>query len=228
MGRYRNRYRFAARSESRPAGSPSRSLAKSRRASDNPRVPNTDTPVPEEQNPSGPSQNPSGPSQIRSFLIADVRGYTLFTQERGTRPRRSWPRSSPTSPWRFGEELHQAFSRIQAGDLDVMVSEPGPRDLAVLRSTRPDQVLAWPAHSPCSSGSIPRSHRSTTSAPVVPSAWRSIAGISSSSLAAPRPSARRARSCRRTSRGTCVLPLHPGTAGRILVRARSRPRPSLD
>ena len=37
-----------------------------------------------------------------------------------------------------------AFSRLQAGDLDVMVSEPGPQDLAVLRSTHPDQVLTWP------------------------------------------------------------------------------------
>ena len=47
--------------------------------------------------------------------------------------------------WRFDEELHGAFSRLQAGDLDVMVSEPGPQDLAVLRSTHPDQVLTWPA-----------------------------------------------------------------------------------
>ncbi len=47
--------------------------------------------------------------------------------------------------WRFNEELHGAFSRLQAGDLDVMVTEPGPQDLAVLRSTHPDQVLTWPA-----------------------------------------------------------------------------------
>ena len=47
--------------------------------------------------------------------------------------------------WRFNEVLHQAFSRLQAGDLDVMVSEPGPQDLTVLRSTHPDQVLTWPA-----------------------------------------------------------------------------------
>jgi peptide/nickel transport system substrate-binding protein len=47
--------------------------------------------------------------------------------------------------WRFSEVPHQAFSRLQAGDLDVMVSEPGPQDLAVLRSTHPDQVLTWPA-----------------------------------------------------------------------------------
>jgi peptide/nickel transport system substrate-binding protein len=46
--------------------------------------------------------------------------------------------------WRFNEQLHGAFSRLQAGDLDVMVSEPGPQDLAVLRSTHPDQVLTWP------------------------------------------------------------------------------------
>lgn len=46
--------------------------------------------------------------------------------------------------WRFDEGLHGAFTRLQAGDLDVMVSEPGPKDLAVLRSTHPDQVLTWP------------------------------------------------------------------------------------
>jgi hypothetical protein len=27
--------------------------------------------------------SPSSPGEIRTFLIADVRGYTLFTQERG-------------------------------------------------------------------------------------------------------------------------------------------------
>jgi YVTN family beta-propeller protein len=36
-------------------------------------VPNTDL----------PGDDPSGQAQIRTFLIADVRGYTLFTQERG-------------------------------------------------------------------------------------------------------------------------------------------------
>jgi YVTN family beta-propeller protein len=39
----------------------------------NPRVPNTDL----------PGDDASGQAQIRTFLIADVRGYTLFTQERG-------------------------------------------------------------------------------------------------------------------------------------------------
>ena len=47
--------------------------------------------------------------------------------------------------WRFGENLGPAFQRLQAGDLDVMITQPGPEDLAVLRSTHPDQLLTWPA-----------------------------------------------------------------------------------
>jgi peptide/nickel transport system substrate-binding protein len=47
--------------------------------------------------------------------------------------------------WRFGEDRDAAFQRLQAGGLDVMISEPGPEDLAVLRSTHPDQVLSSPA-----------------------------------------------------------------------------------
>ncbi len=47
--------------------------------------------------------------------------------------------------WRFGEDPGQAFQRLQAGDLDVMINEPVPEDLAVLRSTHPDQVLSSPA-----------------------------------------------------------------------------------
>ena len=46
--------------------------------SQNPRVPNTDL----------PGDDTSGQAQIRTFLIADVRGYTLFTRERGRRGRR--------------------------------------------------------------------------------------------------------------------------------------------
>ena len=47
--------------------------------------------------------------------------------------------------WRFGEELHHAATRVEAGDLDVMIDEPGPQDLALMRSTHPDQVLTSPA-----------------------------------------------------------------------------------
>jgi YVTN family beta-propeller protein len=43
---------------------------------DNPRVSHTDQPVSTED-------NTSGQAQIRTFLIADMRGWTLFTQERG-------------------------------------------------------------------------------------------------------------------------------------------------
>jgi YVTN family beta-propeller protein len=50
-----------------------RGSSKSLALSDNPRVPNTDL----------PGDHASGQAQIRTFLIADVRGYTLFTQERG-------------------------------------------------------------------------------------------------------------------------------------------------
>ena len=42
----------------------------------------------------GPAEGSPG---IRTFLIADVRGYTLFTQERGTRRRPSSRRGSPRS-----------------------------------------------------------------------------------------------------------------------------------
>src|SRR5262245_16304606 len=53
-----------------------RSLAFERPAADNPRVSDTDPPASTED-------STSGQAQIRTFLIADVRGYTLFTQERG-------------------------------------------------------------------------------------------------------------------------------------------------
>ena len=46
--------------------------------------------------------------------------------------------------WRFKEDLASAFDRLSAGDLDLMAEEPGPDDLAVLRATHPDQVVAWP------------------------------------------------------------------------------------
>ena len=36
-------------------------------------------------------------AQIRTFLIADVRGYTVFTQERGDEAAAGWRRSSPPS-----------------------------------------------------------------------------------------------------------------------------------
>ena len=47
--------------------------------------------------------------------------------------------------WRFDEPLASAFHRLQEGDLDVMIDEPGPQDLALLRSTHPDQVLTGAA-----------------------------------------------------------------------------------
>jgi peptide/nickel transport system substrate-binding protein len=47
--------------------------------------------------------------------------------------------------WRFAEPLADAFPRLQDGDLDVMIDQPGAQDLAILRSTHPDQVLTWPA-----------------------------------------------------------------------------------
>jgi peptide/nickel transport system substrate-binding protein len=50
-----------------------------------------------------------------------------------------------TISWRFDEPLAAAFSRLQDGDLDVMIDEPGPQDLATLRSTHPDQVLTGAA-----------------------------------------------------------------------------------
>lgn len=49
--------------------------------------------------------------------------------------------------WRFDEPLADAFLRLQDGALDVMISEPGPQDLAILRSTHPDQVLSGAAPS---------------------------------------------------------------------------------
>jgi YVTN family beta-propeller protein len=47
--------------------------------------------------------------------------------------------------WRFTEPVADAFRRLQDGDLDVMINEPGAQDLAILRSTHPDQVLTWAA-----------------------------------------------------------------------------------
>jgi YVTN family beta-propeller protein len=47
--------------------------------------------------------------------------------------------------YRFAEPLADAFVRLEDGGLDVMIDEPGLQDLAILRSTHPDQVLAWPA-----------------------------------------------------------------------------------
>ncbi|HET8525808.1 MAG TPA: ABC transporter substrate-binding protein [Actinomycetota bacterium] len=47
--------------------------------------------------------------------------------------------------WRFDEGLAEGFQRLQAGDLDVMIDEPVPQDLAALRSTHPDQVLSSPS-----------------------------------------------------------------------------------
>ena len=52
-------------------------LAKRSIRSDNPRVTEAEPP-----DASG-SKHISGDAPIRTFLIADVRGYTLFTQERG-------------------------------------------------------------------------------------------------------------------------------------------------
>jgi peptide/nickel transport system substrate-binding protein len=47
--------------------------------------------------------------------------------------------------WRFNENLPQAFRQVQSGELDVMLSEPLPEDLSMLRSTHPDQVVTWAA-----------------------------------------------------------------------------------
>jgi class 3 adenylate cyclase len=52
-------------------------LPRSERMQHNPRVTDTDMP-------GDPHGNDGGAqAQIRTFLIADMRGYTLFTQERG-------------------------------------------------------------------------------------------------------------------------------------------------
>ena len=45
---------------------------------------------------------------------------------------------------RFQEGLSDAFDRMSAGELDVMIDTPSPEDLAILRSAHPDQVVAWP------------------------------------------------------------------------------------
>ena len=117
--------------------------------------------------------------------------------------------------WRFSEVPHQAFSRLQAGDLDVMVTEPGRKTWQ--SCGRPTRIRSSPGrhHSRCSSGSTPSNRRSTTSACARPSASRSTAGISSTSSAAPGSSARPARSCRRTTRATsptAPTPSNPTTS----------------
>jgi peptide/nickel transport system substrate-binding protein len=45
--------------------------------------------------------------------------------------------------WRFEEDVAGAFDRLSADELDLMMDEPGPEDLATLRSAHPDQVVAW-------------------------------------------------------------------------------------
>lgn len=47
--------------------------------------------------------------------------------------------------WTFDEDLSEAFTQLESGDLDVMLSEPLPEDVSTLRSTHPDQVVTWAA-----------------------------------------------------------------------------------
>jgi peptide/nickel transport system substrate-binding protein len=49
--------------------------------------------------------------------------------------------------WRFDEGIAGAFEGLEDGKVDVMIDAPGPQDLATLRSTHPDQVVAWPGTS---------------------------------------------------------------------------------
>lgn len=46
--------------------------------------------------------------------------------------------------YRFGENTTTSFDRLEAGALDLMIDEPSPEDLDILRSTHPDQVVPWP------------------------------------------------------------------------------------
>jgi YVTN family beta-propeller protein len=46
--------------------------------------------------------------------------------------------------WRFKEGVADAFERLEARELDVMIGTPAPQDLATLRSAHPEQVVGWP------------------------------------------------------------------------------------
>jgi peptide/nickel transport system substrate-binding protein len=46
--------------------------------------------------------------------------------------------------WRFRDDLEEAFDRLSAGEVDVMLDQPAAEDLATLRSAHPDRVVTWP------------------------------------------------------------------------------------
>ncbi len=47
--------------------------------------------------------------------------------------------------FRFEEDPADAYDSLTGGELDLMLDAPAPQDLAILRSTHPDQVVSWPS-----------------------------------------------------------------------------------